>query len=243
MNHPGIVFSTASCVAQQSCLCSENNQVKKRISCPPNVFPPTLGMQPKANRVLPLPIPQHRDQQSHGDKSAPSDAAVYPQKVLHHSFFGGDPRWSTSPSSSCAMPSCGKKDARNARPLTKHCRQPRGGIGKQTGRSERIENDKTQGTPMFPGTRSPCPIIHCSCLFGPGLPGVWRYGMVLSSPTLDWFEGGIDVANRLPCSPLSLFLFYFIESLPQRGLSEDARPPGEDSDMDKSRSDSPCMVS
>lgn len=111
MNHPGIAFSTASCVAQQSCLCSENNQKKKKKLkkfMPSQRLPPDIWHAAQGNRVLPLPIPQHRDQQSHGDKSAPSDAAVYPQKVLHHSFLGGDPRWSTSPSSSCAMPSCGK---------------------------------------------------------------------------------------------------------------------------------------
>lgn len=91
MNHPGIVFSIASCVAQQSCLCSENNQKKKKNFMPSQRVAPDIWHAAQGNRVLPLPIPQHRDQRSHGDKSAPSDAAVYPQKVLHHSFLGGGP--------------------------------------------------------------------------------------------------------------------------------------------------------
>lgn len=122
---------------------------------PSQRVPPDIWHAAQGNRVLPLPIPQHRDQQSHGDKSAPSDAAVYPQKVLHHSFWGGGggPEVVHVPQQKLRHAAVRQNDARNAHLVTKHCRQPGGGIGNQTGRSERIENDKTQGTPMFPGTR------------------------------------------------------------------------------------------
>lgn len=153
MNHPGIVFSTASCVAQQSCLCSENHQKKfKKFHALPTCPPRHLACSPR----------QPGSAAPYSTASGPTVArrqvgtfrrsSLSPES-LTSLFLGGGPEVVHVPQQKLRHAAVRQNDARNAHPVTKHCRQPGGGIGNQTGRSERIENDKTQGTPMLPGTR------------------------------------------------------------------------------------------